>query len=134
MNTTFQDLQHDDNLRNGQVVGDPASVAVLLDQLRMMRPPFMCKFVGDNGYNLTIGIDHEFRCVQHSANDGAPPCLMAVGPSADDRQMEFVVGDTATPIDGRYRLPFRTVQDLVVAFVASGQRGDSVKWEELEPG
>ena len=26
-----------------------------------MRPPFMCQFVGDNGFNLTVGIDRDYR-------------------------------------------------------------------------
>ena len=57
----------------------------LLDELRTMRPPFMCQFVGENGFNLTVGIDHDFGCVQYSANDGSPPYLMATGPCSDRR-------------------------------------------------
>jgi Immunity protein Imm1 len=132
MNTTFQDLQHDDNPRNGEVMGDPQTVVALLDELRTVRPPFMCQFVGDNGYNLTIGIDEDIGCVQHSANDGSPPYLMAVDPTGHHQRMEFVVGDTATPIDGRYRLPIRTVRELVATFITSGGRSNCVEWEELE--
>ena len=132
MNTTFQDLQHDDNPRNGEVIGDPLRVEALLDELQTTQPPFMCQFVGENGYDLTVGISPEIGCVQHSANDGSPPYLMAVEPSARHQEMEFVVGDTTTPINGRYRLPFHTVKEVVATFVASGQRSRAVKWEELE--
>jgi hypothetical protein len=132
MNTIFQDLQNDRNPWNGQLVSDRSATMALLDQLRNVRPPVMCQFVGDNGYNLTIGVGSDFGCVQHSANDGLPPYLMATGPLADDRQMEFVVGGTATPVDGRYRLPFDILQDVVATFVASGRRSDSVKWHDLE--
>ncbi len=133
MSTTFQDLQYDDNPRNGQVVSDRSDLMAMLNQLRTIRPPLMCQFIGDNGYNLTVGIDHDFGCVQHSANDGVPPYLMAIGPQVDDRQMQFVVGGTATPIDGRYRLPFGTLGEVVATFVATGERSNSVVWEEFAP-
>ena len=132
MNTTFQDLEDEHNPRNGQVLSDRPGVLALLSELRIKRPPFMCQFVGENGYNLTVGVDHDFGSVQHSANDGMPPYLMATGPSADEHEMEFAVGGTATPIDGRYRLSFGIVQEVVATFVATGRRSDSVKWEELE--
>jgi hypothetical protein len=56
MNTTFQDLQNNDNPRNGQVVDDHSTAMALLDQLRNVRPPIMCQLFGDNGYNLVIGV------------------------------------------------------------------------------
>ena len=70
MYTTFQDLQRVHNPRNGQVVNDRSSVLALLAELQKIQPPFMCQFVGDNGFNLTVGIDHDCGCVQHSPNDG----------------------------------------------------------------
>lgn len=133
MNTTFQDLQNDNNPRNGQVLGDRSALTALLDELRLVRPPIMCQLIGENGYNLTIGVGPDFGCVQHAANDGLPPYLMASGPWADDLQMTFVVGGTATPIDGRYRLPFAILQDVAATFVASGARSSAVKWEEFLP-
>jgi hypothetical protein len=131
MNTRFQDLENDDNPRNGQVLSDRPGVMALLEELREIRPPFICQFVGDHGFNLTVGIGHEFGCVQHSANDGTPPYLMATEPTSDQSEMEFILGGTATPIDGRYRLSFSTVKEVVAAFVASGGRSDTVKWEEF---
>jgi hypothetical protein len=135
MNARFQDLENEQNPRNGEVLSDRPSVVALLDKLRGIQPPFMCQFVGDNGFNLTVGIDREFGCVQHSANDGMPPYLMAVSTNAgsDDRELEFVVGGTATPIDGRYRLRFHTVTEVVAEFVTSGQKSSKVVWEELAP-
>jgi hypothetical protein len=133
MITTFQDLQYDDNPRNGQVVSDRSHLMALLNQLRTIRPPSMCQFIGNNGCNLTVGIDQGSGCVQHSTNDGAPPYLMAIGRQADNRQMQFVVGGTETPIDGRYRLPFDILREVVANFVATGERSSSVLWEEFAP-
>jgi hypothetical protein len=134
MNVTFQDLQNEDNPRNGESFEDASTLTALLMELRLIQPAFMCQFLGDNGYNLTVGIDRSFGCIQHSANDGAPPYLMAVGLSPHDHQMEFAVGGTATPIDGRYRLPFDTLHNVVATFVATGSRSNCVKWEEFVPG
>ncbi len=132
MNIVFQDLQHDHNPHNGQVFGTVPGIALLLDELREMSPPFMCQFTGDNGFSLTAGLAREFGCVQYAANDGAPPYLMATNPiTSDTREMEFLVGDTATPIAGRYRLPFETVKEIVLDLVASGTRSRAVKWEEF---
>src|SRR5690349_1857407 len=91
MKITFLDLQHDDNPRNGQVLGNHQSILALLDELRGMSTPFMCQFIGDNGHNLTVGIGGDFGCVQYASNDGTPPYLMAYGTSQDHRDMEFQV-------------------------------------------
>jgi len=68
MNTKFQDLQDEDNPRNGQVFGQRETVISLLQDLQTIEPPFMCQFTGDNGFNLMIGVARDFGCVQHSSN------------------------------------------------------------------
>jgi len=136
MSATFQNLQHPDDARNGETLHDRPSVIALLDDLRHVAPPFMCQFVGDNEFNLTVGIDRDFGCVQHSANDGSPPYLMATVSSkaaSDRREMTFLVGDTVTPIDVRYRLPFDIILQIVADFVTSGTRTENVTWEEFAP-
>jgi hypothetical protein len=134
MNTRFQDLEHENNPRNGQALHDRASVRALLNELRSTQPAFMCQFSGDNGFNLMVGIDRNAACVQHSANDGMPPYLMALSDNenTDEREMEFLVGGTATPIDGRYRVTFEMLAEIVSEFVASGERNNNVSWEELD--
>lgn len=133
MNTTFQDLQHENNPRNGQVFCQRDTALSLLQVLRTIEPPFMCQFTGDNGFNLIIGVTHDSGCVQHSSNNGLPPFLMAVcssGP-ANRGDMEFLVGDTPTPIDGRYRIGIDDLCEVVAEFVATGKRSARVFWEEL---
>jgi hypothetical protein len=133
MNATFQDLQDANNPRNGQVFSDRVTVVTLLQELRGIEPPFVCQFTGANGFNLTIGVAHDFGCVQHCSNDGLPPYLMAVsnvgGSGLDD--IEFLCGGTPTPIDGRYRIGFEELCETVAQFVDTGERGARVAWEEL---
>ena len=130
----FQDLEHEQNASNGQPFSDPRSVIALLDELRQIRPPAMYRFIGDNGFNLTVGIDRDFGCVEYAPGDGSPPYLMAMEKTQAEtgqQEMSFVVGGTATPIDGRYRLPFNVVRDIVLEFVVSGKQSAIVEWEEF---
>ena len=134
MNVQFQDLEKDDNPRNGESFANPEELLDLLDELRSSRPPFMCELVGNNGFTLTVGIGGDTGCVQHAPSDGTPPYLMAIDPTTGKstvEEMEFVVGGTATPIDGRYCLPFATVKDVVAEFAVSGNRSAAVNWEEF---
>jgi hypothetical protein len=106
----------------------------LLGELRRSRPPFMCELIGDNGFTLTVGLAGDIGCVQHGPSDGTPPYLMAVGsnpvePNAGE--VEFVVGGTATPIDRRYSVPFKTVEQITANFIETGQRSPIVSWEEI---
>ena len=134
MNVQFQDLQENDNPRNGEGFADLYELLGLLDELRHSRPPFMCELVGDNGFTLTVGIGGESACIQHARSDGTPPYLMAVDPKplgSTGEEKEFLVGGTATPIDGRYCLPFAKVKEVVAEFLASGSRSAAVNWEEF---
>ncbi len=133
MKATFQDLQNEGNPRNGTVFSDREMVASLFDDLRKIEPPFMCQFTGDNGFNLMIGVARDFGCAQHSSNDGVPPFLMAVskGDLSGRSEMEFLVGDTPTPIDGRYQVAFDDLREVAAEFVATGKRSNRVSWEEL---
>jgi hypothetical protein len=134
MKITFQHLDDEHDSRNGKLLKDRSTIVELLDALREARPPVMCQFVGDNGFNLTIGIDDDFGCIQHSRNDGLPPYLMAIDPAwraSGSGDMEFVVGGTLTPIEGKYRVPFGMLRDVVLEFMASGDRSETVGWQEF---
>jgi len=136
MKTRFLDLEHPLNPRNGDAVCDQTGVLNLFDALQRTASPFMCQFTGENGFNLTVGIGGDFGCVQHGANDGSLPYLMAIsrqGGVPNEKEMEFAVGGTATPISGRYRLDFDTLRRIVGDFVATGKRSGDVEWEEFDP-
>ena len=133
MKVTFQHLDDDHDPRNGKVLDKPAVIG-LLDDLRTTRPPIMCQFVGDNGFNLTIGIDNGFGCIQYSRNDGLPPYIMATDSTpgvSNSTDMEFVVGGTLTPIEGKYRVRFDLVRDVLLEFAQSGERSEAVNWQEF---
>jgi hypothetical protein len=134
MNVRFQDLEEHDNPRNGERFADTHELVALLEQLRRSRSPFMCELVGDNGTTLTVGIGGDNGCVQHARGDGTPPYLMALMPPEGQsvlHEMEFLVGGTPTPIEGRYCLPFGKLAEIVAEFAASGKRSDAVNWEEF---
>lgn len=134
MITTFQDLQNEANPRNGQAINDAAMVATLLGELRVVKPPVGCQLTADNGHNLMIGIEGDFGFAQHSSNDGLPPYMMAVsrsGASTED-EIEFVVGGTLTPIDGRYRIAFDELVQVVADFVIMGEMSARVLWQEFQ--
>jgi hypothetical protein len=137
MNVKFHDLERDDNPRNGDCFTAPDELLDLLYELSCSRSPFMCELVGDNGFTLLVGIGGETGCVQHSPDDGAPPYLMAVDPTASEstvKEMDFLVGGTATPIRGRYCLAFATFKNVVAKFVSTGNRSRAVNWEEFDAG
>jgi hypothetical protein len=133
MTVRFEDFEHEHNPRNGERIGDRAAMMVLLEELRRVRPPYACQFVSDGGAELIVGIGDDFGCVQYSATEGMPPYLMAVvtDASTDDAEMEILAGGTPSPIDGRYRLPFATLAEVVAEFATSGSKSDKVTWEEL---
>lgn len=134
MNAIFVDFQNDNNPRNGEVINSLTKAQSLLDELRGIRPPIMCQLNGDNGFELVFGIDRDTGCAQYSSNDGTPPFLMAISEVGSSRRDDivFLVGDTPTPINGRYRIAFDELREIVAEFVTTGQRSAKVAWEELE--
>jgi hypothetical protein len=131
MNMEFFDRQDSKNPNNGTVVRDEKEIVHILDSLQE-REPFFCELVGQNGYNLLVGIG-TVGCVQYSHNDGRPPHLMATAPNASptNDSMRFLIGNTTTPISTRYGLPLSVVRDVVLFFQKTGGRSLVVCWEEI---
>lgn len=132
MRARFQDLQRPGNPANGSTIqgGDEASelFRVLADRL-----PFLFELRGENGFVLTVGFAGDRGCVQHSPGNGSPPYLMAVlNDARDDGEfVEFLAGDTPTPIPRRFCLPIERVATVVDEFLAQGSRSGAVAWEEI---
>jgi len=134
MKIRFQNLEQEFDGRNGQVFTDNADVLRLLAEMKNVGPPIMFPFIADNGFSLTIGIKGDFGCVQHPRNDGLGPYMMAVDCKATAHcagDMEFAVGGTLTPIDARYRISFDNIRRVVFDFLATGDRGTAVDWNEF---
>jgi len=68
-----------------------------------------------------------------SASDGAPPYLMAVAENALHRQdvIEFLAGNTPTPILLRYCLPLDRIEKIAVDSLENGDRSTVVAREEI---
>jgi len=94
----------------------------------------MCELRNEGGTSLTIGLARDHACAQFAATDGTPPYWMAVEVLADSSSrgdMEFCVGGTCTPIDGRYRLSLGSLEQVVASFVELGIQSPAVEWEEF---
>jgi hypothetical protein len=132
MNVTFFDQQDESNPINGSVIADSEELSRLLDNLRS-RSPFLAELIGANGYVLMIGIGGPVGCAQHSRSDGSPPYLVAVAPNpiAEDECIDFLIGNTPTPIPVRYILPFEKMKEIASCFQETGARSAAVTWEEV---
>lgn len=128
----FFDRQDLSNPANGSVLPSSVELRQLLARLSN-RPPFFAELIGDNGYKLLLGIGTNQACVQHSAEDGSPPYLMAVAHDATDSagRVEFLIGDTPSPVPMRYCIPYQTMLDIAARFVDAGIRDTRVAWEEI---
>jgi hypothetical protein len=124
-----QDLR---NAVNGTGVANGKQVVALIEALRQ-RPPFFCELVGENGYNLLVGIGGAIGCTQYSRADGNPPYWMATSPSTKHKEgvVDFLIADTATPVPARYCVPFDAVKDIIVYFQNTGLRNPAVDWDEI---
>jgi hypothetical protein len=132
MNAVFNDFQEPCSPLDGATVRNREELFELLDSLRN-RAPFVGELVGDNGYKLLLGIGPEVGSVQHSPSDGDVPYLMAVAVDdhCKDEYVEFLCGDTPSPISKRYCLPFESVKEIAAHFLETGERSPAVRWEEI---
>jgi hypothetical protein len=130
----FFDRQDEKNPLNGSTCADSNS---LLDRLRLLssRPPFFCEIEGENGFKLLVGVGGKWSCIQHSAVDGSPPYLMAVPrePQFGVKEIEFLMGDTPTPVHRRYILRAELAEKVIAFFVETetGKKSELVDWEEI---
>jgi hypothetical protein len=137
MKAAFNDLQDYSSHLDGTVVHNDSEVLSILASVRD-RESFACELEGDNGYKLTIGIGNDVGFVQHSSIDGDSPYLVALAPGfhigeldEEQKYVEFLCGDTPSPIAKRYILPFDIVMQIAACFVETGERSPSVFWEEI---
>jgi hypothetical protein len=52
-------------------------------------------------------------------------------PNTAEGEVEFLIGDTATPVPKRFSLPYETMVEIAARFVDSGERHAGVAWEEV---
>ncbi len=132
MTVEFFDRQEESNPLNGTRISNKTDLLKILDSLRN-REPFFLELVGENGYNLLIGLARMIGCAQYSRQDGSSPYVMAVttGELDNDGYMEFLTADTATPVPRRYCIPFDLVKEVAAHFLLTGEPSPALKWEEI---
>ncbi len=127
-------LDHQDEFDgiNGLAITDNDHLSRILDSLRT-RKPFFAELFGEHGYKLLIGIGGTVGCVQYSRSDGDLPYLMAVAskPTSEEGHIEFLAGNTPTPVSMRYILPFEEVKEIASYFRETSARSAKVLWEEI---
>ena len=128
----FFDRQDKKNSLNGSTYADSDPLFTCLRPLSS-RPPFFCEIEGENGSKLLDGVGGKWSCIPHSAIEGSPPYLMAM--PREQRlgvnDMEFLMGNTPTPVHGRYILSAELVEKVISFFVETGKKSELVKWEQI---
>lgn len=132
MNATFHDLQDKHNSINGSGIRNKQELETLWQSFKE-RQPFFFELVCENGTTLLIGYGPDSGCVQHSTSDGEPPYLMAANNETmeDEPFVNFLAGNTATPIPRRFCLPIDRVKDIVQTFLMDGTRSSAVDWDAI---
>jgi hypothetical protein len=136
MKLRFFDRQHLSNSLNGCTISDVSQLENILDGLRISEA-FFFELEGENGYKLTIGIASTIGCVQHSRIDGELPYLVAVAPTnntsddQDQEYVEFLIGNTPTPIPTRNCISLELLKPIAIEFLTTGNRLETIRWEEI---
>jgi len=134
MIVTFFDREHNGSELDGTPIRSTEQLFRLLKSFAD-RTPFFCELVGENGYNLLIGVGSK-GCTQYSRSNGVPPYLVAVAPDStclqeQEDEIEFVMGGTATPVPIRNCMPFDNVREIARYFLETGNAHHGFTWEEV---
>jgi len=134
MKIIFLDREDPSNPVNGTTISDANLLESVLNGLQN-REPFFFEIEGENGYKLTVGLADDMGCVQHSRTDGSLQYLVTVAPDYDrsnaDEYVDFLFGNTATPIPRRNCIPLHLLKQIVKEFLEMGVRSNIVEWEEV---
>jgi hypothetical protein len=124
-------MQDYSNPLNGKMLESSMEVREIV-QAMQHRHPFIAELIGENGRILTLGLGSGKGCVQFSSSDGLPPYLVAVGdhPEAEGDQ-DFLCGSTPSPVAQRHCLPMQRVIEIAAVFLDSGERDQTIEWEEI---
>ena len=134
MKVTYENNEHKDDPDNGRAFSSVSEVLPLLDeQPPCRRCPFSFHLIDERGRWLTVGIEAEFGFVQYEEDEGGP-YFLALDPETarvSTTNMEFMVGGTPTPIEGRYRVAVGKLKTIVKDWVTTGERSRQVAWETV---
>jgi hypothetical protein len=117
----------------GEAISSPEQLAAAIDRVAT-REPACHELLGENGCSLMMGIGRTLGCVQFSHQDYDPPYLLATTEEAKrsgEGDMEFLMGETPTPIRKRYCLPLDLVKEIAIHFLKTGEPSQAVEWEKV---
>ena len=131
MKVTFFDRQLDSHPANGNTMSSVEELFSLLSQFTN-RKPFFFELQGDNGYKELIGFGEQSGCVQYSSIEGEPPYLMALSNNVEQEGfVDFLMGNTPTPISKRYCIEVEKVLEVASHFFKTGAPYPLIGWEEV---
>jgi len=132
MKVRYDNEQDDTDPMNGVVIAECEKLSELLNW-RRNNSPFFIRLSGTNGYEIMVGLGGDAGCVQYSRSDGEPPYLVAVSPHPHmtSGDVEFLTGNTATPVPARNILSFDELKQIALYFLETGERSDAVSWEPV---
>ena len=132
MKVQYVNQQEESDPMNGRTIVTGVQLAQLLNSRRNALP-FFARLSGENGFEIMAGIGGEFGCVQYSRSDGKPPYLMAVPvhQHMSSGDIEFLTGNTPTPVPARNILSFDELKRIALHFLETGERSSAVRWEPV---
>lgn len=144
MTVKFLDLQEAPNPLNAAKIESAEELIKILEQLRA-RDAFIFELEQNNGHKLTVGLGDNIGFVQHSRSNGVPPYFLALAPDGkrcdagstpdqtdhEEHDVEFVCGNTPTPVPRRYCLPYEMVKQIAIYFLNTGDPSLTVSWDEI---
>ncbi len=132
MKAVFNDLQDYSSSLDGAAVQDRPELFAVLDSARN-REPFVCELEGESGSKLTLGIGSNAGFVQHSRTDGDSAYLVAVARKGASKEeyVNFLCGNTPSPVPSRNVLTFDEVKEIAAHFIETGERNPAFAWEEI---
>src|ERR1051325_1339731 len=96
------------------------------------KPPHFVEIVASDGAKLLLGVGGEFVTAQYTCASGSPPYLVVKGSEdTDDEFIEFLMGDTLTPVSRHLCITFEKGMAVALHFYRTGKRLDTVAWEEI---
>lgn len=130
MRVTFTDLQDQMYSLNGTVIKDDKRLLQIMDGL-VARDPFAFELACDNGYYLMVGMGGPVGSVEYCHCEAKISCLSAMTIESKHKTgyIDFLAGNTPTPIPARYCIPFELVKHIAAYFLNTGERSPAASWE-----
>ena len=132
MTCTLYDRQHSGTLAySGMPVESAEEVESFLRRVDG-ETAFIVELIASAGERLMIGAGAPVSFVQYTGKDGIPPYLCAVAnPMTRNDDVEFLIGDTPTPIPAQFCIPFEGALEIAKEFCSSGKRSEKFRWVEI---